>query len=55
MLDVSDLLEADEIFLTGTAAEIVAVKEIDGRMIGDGKAGPITAELMQAYREVRGG
>ena len=50
-----DLYAADEVFLTGTAAEIVAVKEIDGRIIGDGMAGPITAELMQAYREARGG
>jgi branched-chain amino acid aminotransferase len=50
-----ELYTADEIFLTGTSAEIVPVKEIDGRIIGDGKVGPITAQLMQAYRKLRGG
>jgi len=50
---------ADEIFLTGTAAEITPVKEIDYRLIGKeahlGKPGPITAELKKTYHEmVRG-
>lgn len=46
---------ADEVFLTGTAAEITPVREIDGRVIGDGKPGPITSGLKKAYAElVRG-
>jgi len=44
---------ADEIFLTGTAAEITPVKEVDGRAIGKdsyvGKPGPITAKVQKAY------
>ena len=50
---------ADEVFLTGTAAEITPVKDIDGRLIGKGnhlgRPGPITAELQKTYQEmVRG-
>ena len=42
---------ADEAFLTGTAAEVGPVVEVDGRTIGDGKPGPITKKLMRAFRE----
>ncbi len=44
-----DLYVADECFLTGTAAEIIPVIEIDGRLIGNGKPGPVTRELMTAF------
>ena len=37
-----DLYVCDEFFLTGTAAEVIGIVEIDGRIIGDGKPGPIT-------------
>ncbi|HEY8346176.1 MAG TPA: branched-chain-amino-acid transaminase [Symbiobacteriaceae bacterium] len=47
-----DLYTADECFLTGTAAEIVPVVEVDGRTIGTGKPGPITADLIRRYREL---
>ena len=43
------LLLADEVFLTGTAAEVTPVREIDGMAIGTGTRGPITAELQGAY------
>lgn len=43
---------ADECFLTGTAAEIVPVARVDGRVIGDGKPGPITKRLMARFKEV---
>jgi branched-chain amino acid aminotransferase len=43
---------ADECFLTGTAAEIVPVRSVDGRQIGDGKPGPITKRLMERFKEV---
>lgn len=45
-----DLFNADECFVTGTAAEIVPVVKIDGRVIGAGKPGPMTAKLEARYR-----
>ncbi len=45
-----DLFTADECFLTGTAAEIIAVVKIDGRVIGDGTPGKITRELRAAFK-----
>lgn len=45
-----DLFTADECFLTGTAAEIVPVVKIDGRIIGNGQPGPVTRKLMELYR-----
>ncbi|MFB3897104.1 MAG: branched-chain-amino-acid transaminase [bacterium] len=45
-----DLFNAEECFLTGTAAEVVPVVKIDQRVIGNGKPGPITLKLIQAYR-----
>jgi len=44
-----ELFNADEVFFTGTAAEIVPVKEINGRTIGNGKPGPITQHLMKEF------
>lgn len=46
-----DIYNAAEMFLTGTAAEIVPVVRVDGRIIGDGKPGPVTASLIAAFRE----
>jgi len=46
-----DLYAADECFLTGTAAEVIAVTKVDGKTIGSGKAGPITTRLLTAFRE----
>jgi branched-chain amino acid aminotransferase len=45
------LKAADEIFLTGTAAEIMAVTKVDETVIGDGKAGPQTLALLKAFRD----
>lgn len=45
-----DLFNADECFLTGTAAELVPVVKIDGRVIGNGKPGWVTRGLMAQYR-----
>jgi branched-chain amino acid aminotransferase len=44
-----DLFNADECFLTGTGAEVVPIVKIDGRVIGDGKPGPITEKLVGQY------
>src|SRR3989338_4515081 len=47
-----ELYTADEVFLTGTAAEIVPVVKIDNRRIGAGKPGPVTVKLMKAFQKV---
>ncbi|MBI3087871.1 MAG: branched-chain-amino-acid transaminase [Candidatus Omnitrophica bacterium] len=47
-----DLFNAEECFLTGTAAEIVPVVKIDGRVIGAGKPGPATRQLQAAFRRL---
>ncbi len=43
---------ADEAFFTGTAAEVTPIREVDGRIIGEGHRGPITKELQEAYFDV---
>ena len=43
---------ADEMLLTGTGAEVVPVIRVDDRAIGDGKPGPITRQLIGAFREL---
>jgi branched-chain amino acid aminotransferase len=47
-----DVYNADECFLTGTAAEIIPTVKVDGRLIADGKPGKITWELIAAFREL---
>lgn len=46
-----DLYGADEAFLTGSGAELVPVVEVDGRAIGDGRPGPMTARIREAFRQ----
>ncbi len=46
-----EIWTADEVFLTGTAAEVIPVIELDKRTIGAGKPGPITKKLIEAYRQ----
>ncbi len=50
-----DLYVADEVFLTGTAAEVTPIREIDRRTIGNGKRGPLTKLLQEAYFDVVAG
>jgi branched-chain amino acid aminotransferase len=51
----SDLYVAEEAFLTGTAAEVVPIKSIDDRVVGDGRPGPITRHIQEVYQAaVRG-
>lgn len=50
-LERHDLYIADECFLTGTAAEVIAVTKIDGRKIGTGEPGPITKKLLAAFHK----
>ncbi len=47
-----ELFNSDEVFFTGTAAEIVPVKEINKRTINDGKPGPITKRLMEEFSKL---
>jgi branched-chain amino acid aminotransferase len=47
-----DVFIADECFLTGTAAEVIPVIKVDGRLIGNGKPGPITAKIIARFREL---
>lgn len=48
-LTTTEVLNADEVFLTGTGTELNPVVEVDGRRIGAGKAGPVTSDLYEAY------
>lgn len=47
-----DVYTADECFLTGTAAEVIPVVQLDSRPIGDGRPGPITRRLITSFREL---
>lgn len=48
----TELYMADEIFLTGTAAEIVAVTSVDGHTVGSGREGPVTKGIREMYAKV---
>jgi branched-chain amino acid aminotransferase len=48
-LSATELRAADEVFLSSTAGGIMPATRIDGRILGDGKAGPITRQLLDAY------
>src|SRR4051812_22255542 len=47
-----DVFIADECFLTGTAAELIPVVKVDGRIVGEGKPGPITTKMISRFREL---
>jgi branched-chain amino acid aminotransferase len=51
-ISLFDLYTADEVFVTGTAAEIAPVTKIDGRVIGNGKVGAITKRLMEEFEKL---
>jgi branched-chain amino acid aminotransferase len=50
-----DIYIADEAFFTGTAAEVTPIRELDGRQIGAGRAGPVTKALQKAFFDVVSG
>ena len=50
-----DIYIADECFFTGTAAEVTPIRELDGRSIGEGKAGPVTKAIQTAFFDVVSG
>jgi branched-chain amino acid aminotransferase len=47
-----EVFTADECFLTGTAAEVIAATKLDQRIIGDGKPGPVTQQIIARFREL---
>jgi branched-chain amino acid aminotransferase len=50
-----DLYIADEVFFTGTAAEVTPIREVDGRTVGTGKRGPLTERLQSMFFDVVNG
>jgi branched-chain amino acid aminotransferase len=52
MITRHELYNADEVFLTGTAAELIPVVKIDGRQIAGGKPGPLTLKLLAKFHEI---
>jgi len=50
-----DIFIADECFLTGTAAEVIPVVSLDGRIIGEGVPGPITRDLLARFQKLKTG
>jgi len=50
MLNRYDVYTADEAFFTGTASEVVAIRQVDGRLIGAGKSGPVTRDLRARFQ-----
>ncbi len=54
ILSRHEIFNAEECFLTGTAAEIIPVVSVDGRQIGNGKPGKITHLLMQGFKKITG-
>lgn len=49
------LFQVEELFLSGTTTEVMPVVRVDGRQIGDGRPGPVTRRLLEAYRRVTRG
>jgi len=50
-----EVYTADEVFFTGTAAEVTPIAELDDRQIGDGKRGEISAEVQKRYFDIVNG
>jgi len=50
-----DVYIADEAFFTGTAAEVTPIRDVDGRIIGEGKRGPVTHKLQKRFFEIVNG
>ncbi len=50
IVSLEEVLEADEVFLTGTAAEVIGVTSIDDQSVGDGSVGPVTNAMVEEFR-----
>jgi len=54
-ISVEDLMTADELFFTGTAVEVTAIREIDSHVVSGGKPGPVTRRIQETFNQaVRG-
>lgn len=51
-ITVDDLRSADELFFTGTAVEVSPIRDLDGQPVGDGRPGPVTSRIQQAFFDV---
>ncbi|MEM2130711.1 MAG: branched-chain-amino-acid transaminase [Candidatus Bathyarchaeia archaeon] len=51
-ITVTELYAADEAFLTGTAAELMPIREVNKRQIGEGKMGPVTEKLLREFQKI---
>lgn len=51
-ITVHELFNADEVFVTGTAAEVVPITKISGRLIGDGKVGSVASKIVTRFQEL---
>ncbi|KAI4310962.1 hypothetical protein MLD38_035904 [Melastoma candidum] len=51
-ISLSEFHAADEMWTTGTTGELSPVVKVDGRMVGDGKVGPLTRQLQAAYKNL---
>jgi branched-chain amino acid aminotransferase len=51
-ISVDDMLKADELFFSGTAVEVTPIREVDGTTFGDGKPGPVTRRIQEAFNQV---
>ncbi len=51
-ITVAELYGADEAFVTGTAAEVMPIREVNKRRIGEGKMGPVTRKILEKFREI---
>jgi branched-chain amino acid aminotransferase len=49
MITRDQLYTAEEVFISGTAAEVVGVRSVDTRIVGNGKVGPVTTALLDAF------
>jgi len=54
-LRLEDLLQADEAFFTGTAAEVTPIREVDGTFINNGRPGPVTSKIQNAFFDATAG
>lgn len=51
-IDRTEAFVCDELFLSGTAAQVMVVTKVDHRPVGDGKIGPVTAKLRELFNDV---
>jgi len=53
-IPADELTAMDELFITGTTTEVVPIVKLDGRPVGSGAVGPVTARVMELYRQAAG-